>query len=201
MPIFIFLVIFCIWLSYELKKNTQIAAKQQESFWQAETEANKTRKQDIEHLDYIYLDLTKLPFDKNATDPIKGFQETLDSYSTRKMLNLSGLSNTELKAAYGAANLDALTVCDNNYIKVISTLARWGEELYNHENYTDAQTIFEYSINIGSDVKKVFVLLAEIYYMERNYDRIESLIMMANQLNSLTKDATLRDLNEIFHRN
>ena len=198
MPIFVFFVIFCIWLSYELKKNTNIASKNQAAFWQAESDANATRKKDIANLDYIQLNLSKLPFDNNALDPIKGYQEAIDKLSGGKLLNLNGISNTTVKATYGPANFETLSTYDSNYTKTISTLAKWGEALYQNENYTDAQSIFEYSIDIGSDIKKVFILLANIYYEERNFPRIESLIMMANQLNSITKDSTVKELKAIY---
>ena len=58
--------------------------------------------------------------------------------------------------------------------------------------------VFEYSIDIGSDVKKDYILLAKIYQKINLPEKIYHLIELSENLHTLTKEATKKDLLKIY---
>ena len=90
-------------LMYERKKHAREAKRRENNFWQRENEANFTRRKDISQLPYIKIPYDSLPFIQNAHGEIAEYQKELLSFKDSKLLNLSGLSNTDLKLMYGIA--------------------------------------------------------------------------------------------------
>ena len=104
---FIFLAVFIIFvliLNFAIHKNNHSQENVQEQFWENERQANFTRRKDIHNLNYLTIPIEKIPQNLH-TDA----EKTLVRLSSDKMLNLSGITNTELKLEYGAANLDELS--------------------------------------------------------------------------------------------
>ena len=108
--IFIFVVFL---FSYLRKRSTREQREAQEQFWQRENEANHTRRQDISGLPYINIPLEQFPVGIFEDDALKEDEKKLLALSEKKILNLGGITNTELKLLYGAANLPA-TVAQYN---------------------------------------------------------------------------------------
>ena len=84
-------------LMYERKKHAREAKRRENNFWQRENEANFTRRKDISQLPYIKIPYDTLPFIQNAHGEIAEYQKELLSFKDSRLLNLSGLSNTDLK--------------------------------------------------------------------------------------------------------
>ena len=113
--IFLGLFIFFIFLfAYLRKKSSAIQTNAEEEFWARENEANRTRRQDISGLPYITILFENFPMGIYDNSEIKACEETLTGLSEKKILNLGGQSNTDLKLKYGPANLETLTECDDN---------------------------------------------------------------------------------------
>ena len=54
MPIFLlFVILFAMWIRYEIKKNSQIESDNKTSFIERERQANFARRADIANLDYV----------------------------------------------------------------------------------------------------------------------------------------------------
>ena len=101
---FVFLAIFIVFLLYInflMHKNNRAQENLEKQFWDRERSANFTRKKDISNLNYLIITEDKIP--QNLTTDAKKSLETLCG---QKMLNLSSMSNTDLKLEYGVANLD-----------------------------------------------------------------------------------------------
>ena len=189
-----------IWIGilHHLKNRASKSEENQsKQFWKAEHDANSVRKKDICNLPYIHINTEKLPF-KETTDPkLLEIQSTIETLSTKKILNLGGLSNTELKASYGPANLDTLTACDTNFTELIRTLSKWGTYLYEQGQLQDAKTVLEYGILCKTDIKNNYVLLAKIYHENNEINKISNLIEQAETLQTLMKSSILSSLREI----
>ena len=196
MYIFPIFVIFAFLFSHKLKKSTQYANQHREDFLDAEQEANFTRKKDIEHLDYITIPLEKLPFFEKVDKEIEKYQNVIKNLAGKRILNLTGISNTELKKMYGAANLTALSEYDDNYSTMVSTLAKWGNRLMSLGYEQEAVTVLELGIKYKSDVTLNYTLLAGYYAKSNNASGLEWLRATAGKLNSLTKQPILNMLEE-----
>lgn len=124
-------------------------------------------------------------------------ERELCNLSDSKILNLTGISNTELRLTYGTANLDLLTAYDQNFTTLIRTLQKWGTQLVSAGNPSDAITVLSYAVSIGSDIAGTYALLARLYKEQGQLQKIEELKVSAEALTTLMKPSILRDLEQI----
>lgn len=195
-----FLIMFIFWAAFMIARgiarSKHISAKNTKNFWDRESKANLTRKADISNLDYIDLDLSLLPI--NALLPSLNHRAMeLEKLATEKIINLSMYTNTDLKAMYGPANLEALSYYDNNYLCLIRLLNSIGKELIELGNTSAAKEFLSYSLSIGSDISETFTMLAEIYKSMGHDKDIFILIKVAENLDTINKATILNKLNNI----
>lgn len=194
-------ILFCpiiigMLILYECKKHSRKSDSAKASFWAREARANTVRRKDISNLNYINIPDSVIPSDI-SDDEINEYRTTLLNLQARKILNLSGLTNTDLKEKYGVANLSALSEYDENYITLVNIIARCGARLIEIGNCSLAAVILEYGISIGTDVSRNYYMLAELYRKDNNITGINSLIESADKLDSIMKAPILSKLNEI----
>ena len=195
-PIFtISMVIFVIVLKINLNKNNRAKEESEENFWKREHEANFTRKQDISGLNYITIPLEKFPQNLGTEA-----EQTLVQLSKEKILNLTGISNTDLKLEYGVANLEILTSYDNNFTLLVNALSVYGKELIDANQLADARTVLEYAVSVHADSKQIYTMLAELYRDSGETDRIAELISSAEELNTFSKSGIVEALKAIQDR-
>lgn len=189
-------IIICSILSLLRKKHTKRQNNISDKFWEKERIANQTRRQDIRDLPYITIPLEKFPIGILENDTIKECENILSELSEKRILNLGTQTNTDLKLAYGSANLSSLTEYEQNFTTLCQTLVTYASALLSEEQPSSAQTVLEYGISIGSDVSQNFLLLADIYKSQGAVGKIEELIVTAEQLDSLMKHSILEKLNQ-----
>jgi len=196
-PFLLLIIIFALWLHYEIAKSKKLDKQTNQRFWQREKQANTIRRRDISNLDYITVELNRLPLQNNEDDTINSYRDTIVQLSDQKILNLTGLTNTELKYRYGTANLTLLSQYDNNYTKLVSILHKWGERLYNNGNVSDAILVLEYAVSNLTDVTKTYRLLARIYKEKNTPDQIDRLINLIPNTKILRKENLTTELKQI----
>ena len=192
--VFILPLLVVLWIAYERRRTDRIRREATEQFWEKEQRANLTRKKDLSALDYIEIPVDTLPFPETGKEEITDLQKLLLHLSGQKIVNFTGLSNTELKLQYGAPNLNLLMEYDKNYLELVRTLYRYGKHLYDLGLTKEAKTILEYGLSIKTDVSANYTLLAEIYKEENAKERIDFVISEAEKLTSMTKKALLANL-------
>ena len=98
MPVFfICFIVFLLWLRVKLKQQDSLET-QNKNFWQREHEADFSRNKDISELDYISIDRELLPFNEHTNDAeLLQIQQDVDKTLSKKMINLSGMTNTDIK--------------------------------------------------------------------------------------------------------
>ena len=136
MPVFfICFIVFLLWLRVKLKQQDSLET-QNKDFWQREHEADFSRNKDISELDYISIDRELLPFNEHTNDAeLLQIQQDVDKTLSKKMINLSGMTNTDIKETYGRGNFEVLAVYDQNYLKFLSLLNKWGTYLLERPFY------------------------------------------------------------------
>ena len=184
-------LIFIVVVSYKRFKANLKNQKADESFWKRENAANLTRKQDISQLDYVDFSNVSLPFALFEDDLLKECEEQIRILKYKKILNLTGLSNTDLKIKYGAANLPLLTQYDQNFTLLVRTLNTWGKRLHELSHTQEAICVLAFATSIGSDIKATWTLLAELYTANGESAKIRDLRESASTLNSLMRDPIL----------
>lgn len=196
--IFFIVIIFVVWLKYELGKNSNSIKNSTENFWKKESIANSTRKKPINSLNYIIISEKSLPHFEINNEKIENYEKQLLEFGTKKILNLNGKTNTELKLEYGVSNLAHLSECDSNFISLCSLLYKYGHELLELGYTLNACIVFEYSVDIGSDISSVYKELGNIYHNQGNSEGIKHLINKATELNSLLKPSIIEYLNSLL---
>lgn len=173
-------IVILIWvLNHNIRKNHSTDKKTIGSYLSREDAANATRRKDLSNLDYIIVPLDLFPFDitlneeKKQLEIAKYFKD-IKELSEKKMLNLIGVSNTELKEKYGPANLEQLTIYDQLYSKYIRTIYLIAKTLL-EEYPSKAIALLEYSLTIGSDISGAYSLLGEYYVNHHDKENFQAL--------------------------
>ena len=195
-----FIILLAIF-QFFLKKNTKKHEEQNKEFWKREREANTVRKKDISALNYIIIpDTLPVPVDYSGSEGnnLKTALNYFYTFKDKKMLNLTGKSNTDLKAAYGAANLDALSEYDENCTQMLKSIIPLATEL-NKSGLTDeAAAYLEFGISCHTDITQNYIMLGEYYASKGNKDKIQHLVNVAESLDSLTKKTIISRLDSIL---
>lgn len=195
------ILIFVVWLHHEMKKESRLSKKTLDLFWQKERESNQARKKDISGLDYLTVSLDSLPMEDIEDDTANSYRDLIRKLSDRRMINLCGLTNTELKFRYGAANLALLTEYDNNYTSFVSMLHKWAVRLADKGFISRAQTVLEFSIySCRTDVMGSYRMLARLYHEQNRPDRIDSIAEMISRTKIKQKEALILELNTIKNK-
>ena len=194
---FMIFVVFLIWLGYEMKKHSRYDEKKQQEYWARERKANSTRKQSLENLSYITIPLETFPMDLLTSDEmIQEYHETLHHLSKEKIVNFTGISNTDLKLEYGVANLPTLTHYDQCYTLLARTLQSFANRLYENGYEKECVPILEFAVNTGTDISGTYKLLATIYVKTGEKEKLDSLKSKTGALNSAMKKPIDRMLQE-----
>ena len=197
---FPFLGLFIIFLSvaaYYRKRATAQQKKVTEDFWSREEQANQIRRKDISNLPYITIPLEKFPIGISDDEELTDYENDLKTLASRKILNLSHQSNTDLKLAYGPANLPALSEYDQNYTTLLRNLVAYADCLIKNGFKAEAVPVLEFGISIDSDIRANYTLLAELYKEQGNASKIQELIDKAASLDSMMRSAILEQLHTL----
>lgn len=190
-------IILCFVLMHIIKKSDKETKKTSDAYFAEENKANQTRKKNLDTLDYIQIPLDRLPFGLLKDDDTKRLEERIKTLSREKILNLTGITNTDLKLTYGAANLPFLSECDLRFTSLVRDLYHWADSLYALGYVEEAVTILAYGVSIGTDIRKHYTLLGEIYASKGDIKALDALITSASTINGLSKDPVLNSLNHI----
>lgn len=189
------LIVFILWLHYRMKRTDREAEKSTRLFWEKEAKANNVRRKPLDDLRYIKIPLDKLPLDTMTEDPeVADCIDQIKALSDLKVVNFTGISNTDLKLAYGAPNMPLLAEYDQNYTLLARTLQKWADLLYRAGHMGEARSVLEFAVSTGTDVSKTYKLLASIYRSEGANEKIDELVEAARKLHSPLTNSIVRAL-------
>lgn len=180
---FTFLIIFAIFLiilNVTIRKNDSKQNKREEDFWEQERQANFARRKDISNLQYLTIPIEKIPHNLHTQA-----EEILVNLSNCKMLNLAGITNTELKLTYGAANLEELSEYDDNFTRFVQAVSTYAAELVEAGQTDDARALLELAVSYHADAISIYTTLAKIYQDAGQSAKIQDLINSASQINTI----------------
>lgn len=198
LPIFTSFILIVILTNIAIRRNDAKIRKNEEDFWDKELRANGTRRKSLDGLNYISIPLDKLPFGVlPGNDEIAFCEKVIENLSKQRIVNLTGITNTDLKLEYGAPNITSLTNYDQNYTTLVTNLQKWGKELYDASLYKEATDVLEFSISTNTDVTATYKLLCDLYKNRLSLgsseadEKIRALLPVAQSLNSLSRDNIL----------
>lgn len=188
-------ILFAFWLSVVIRTTNQSRKQELDSFWERENNANFSRPAHTS-LDYIQIPLKKLPFHETTDTELYEIQSKIKELSKKQIINLTGLSNTDLKYKYGVSKFNHMAECDQNFTLLSRNLYKWGTYLYKKENYSEAQTVLEYAVSCKVDISGVYTTLANIYIKQGYPSKVEHLREQVNSLDTLMKESIQKSLKD-----
>ena len=201
MPIiFGLILLFIIWFHIEKHKSSKEEIAEKDAFLNRENAANLTRKRDISTLDYIVLPSTNLPLIKGQDKTANSYIDRYLSYIDKRIINLSHLSNTELKEQYGLANLSLLSQYDENFFSLTKLLNDWGLYLL-EENHLDwAAQVLELAILIKTELSSSYLALATVYQKQECPEKIASVKTAYSSLTEHPSKKVLTQLDKLVFK-
>ena len=191
----LFIVLFNVRLRLASRKEEQ----QEEKFWDRELRSNSVRKKSLDTLEYVHLPYDFLPFGTAGDDEnLQAIEDELTALKDLKIVNLTGITNTDLKLEYGTANITALTEYDQNYTTLVIALQKWGDALYTLGRFEDAASVLEFAVKTRTDITATYRLLIDMYKTKLGLNeqeiqrKLDGLVPIANSLNSLSRSTILK---------
>ena len=203
---FILALIFTAWLAYERVKSSRQDEERVRAFWTRENEANNTRRKNLDTIEYVKVpnwisldSLSKsLPTDD---DELNRCNDILKTLMSQRILNLTGMTSTDIKLEYGPANLSKLDEYDQNFTLFAQTIYAYGERLHTLGFDHEAMRVLRYGIDSLADISGNYKLLATLYIKYGQQDKIYEIKETATKLNSLLKNSIIKYLDELAPEN
>ena len=198
-PLFTTIVVGALFIFFFMRYTAKKSELNTKEYLEREHEANSVRKKSLSELKPI-----TVPFDSfpsrigEENGKILDLSNKLQNISNTKIVNFSGFTNTDLKMAYGAANLPILMEMDQNFTTLTSILYELAQAYVDDHSPEMAIPYLEYGVKIGTDISGHYMLLANLYCARGAVDNIPALISAVDKTHSLTKNATISKLNELI---
>jgi tetratricopeptide (TPR) repeat protein len=198
MPVLASCFILVIAIAIAGRKGENSIKEKLEQFQERERAANEVRKQPIDDLEYLVIpeEFFGYPSDESSHDASEA-RHILENLKSEKIVNLTGISNTDLKLRYGVANLPDLMRFDTNYTSLVRALQMYAVYLSDSGYETEAIKLLEYAVESRSDVSASYKLLGELYVKSGQKDKLKALIGKAQELDSPMSKGIIRKLEEL----
>ena len=179
-------LVFMIYLRIGIKWSDKVFKKTQDGFRKREEDANFTRRKSLEDLDYVTIpeDVAGL-INRFNNDDLKALLK-----EDTKIVNLNGISNTDLKLKYGAPNINILSEYDKNFETLVKGLQEMVSEEAGDTFNTDEKTAISAS----------YETLAGIYKDTGRDAKIHSLIKKAESIKNIRGPRIIEKLNAILEK-
>ena len=192
-------IILIITITLASKQAEKKQRRRDKEFWEREHRANFVRKKSLDDLEYISIPFDSFPMNIATDDEIiLSCHKDLENLRDEKIVNFTGLSNTDLKLEYGTANITVLSQYDQNYTLFVRALQSWAKRLHELGYHEDALTVLEYAIATRTDISASYYLAASIYHKKGQTDKIKHLLFVAETLQSAMKNSIVRTLKESY---
>lgn len=203
LPFLASFIVLIILFNLSSRRVSRKVEQQEADFWEKERAANSVRKKSLENLEYIHIPTQLLPFETYGENEIlRKAEEEILALKDEKIVNFTGITNTDLKLEYGAANITALTQYDLNYTALVVALQKWGQELYNQARFEDACAVLEFAVKTRTDISGTYRLLIDMYKTKLGLveseivHKLQALNPIANELNSLSRNQITKMISE-----
>ncbi len=191
----IFLVLLAIRYNQTKKKQAEI----QDSFWEAEARANAAPPANLDDLQYITIPLEKFPLGFSKEEKILAIEDKLTVLSQKRLLNLTGMTNTELKTIYGVSNFNAVSEMGEDFDSLTVLLKEYAETLIEAQLIGEAIQVLEYGVGIGTDISRHYIMLGECYQVLHKTEKLEYLIEQVSSSSLLLAPSICRQLTQLLH--
>lgn len=189
---------FVIFLAIRYRMNNKKQQETEDSFWAREAMANSVPTTDLDNLPYITIPLDKFPLGFSKDPEITALETELQELADKRLLNLTGKTNTELKEAYGVANLATMQAIGEDFDRLTVILKEYAEGLIAQNQLTDAIRVLEFGVAIGTDISQNYTLLGDCYQALGQTDKIGYLMTQVENRHLLLGPSIIRHLQSLL---
>jgi len=171
LAVLLWAIIFLAIFSRRARRQNDEAARK---FLHEEEVANRVKKRPLEDELFYTPELDKLP-------PLpEGDPQQVQRAASRKMIRFNEpMTNVEIKLRYGRHQLEQLAHYEENYFDYLRILTKWGEALLKDNKKADAARILEHAVALGSEFRRSYKFLADIYAGNNDPVKLEELLAKA----------------------
>ncbi len=195
-PFLTIFLIFIVWLAIKIKQSKAKHTKDMDDFWMAEMQANATPAKDIKGLSYITIPIEKFPLDFSTDEETMDIESRLKELSTHPLLNLTGKTNTEIKAAYGVPNFETMCQIGEDYDEATLLLDKYAAKLEEAGRINDVMAVLEFAVGTKTDIKTSYTRLGKCYKSLGKEEKLAYLIKQVEESNLLLKNTIIKELSE-----
>ncbi len=195
-PFLTIFLIFIVWLAIKIKQSKAKHTKDMDDFWMAEMQANATPAKDIKGLSYITIPIEKFPLDFSTDEETMDIESRLKELSTHPLLNLTGKTNTQIKAAYGVPNFETMCQIGEDYDEATLLLDKYAAKLEEAGRINDAMAVLEFAVGTKTDIKTSYTRLGKCYKSLDKEEKLAYLIKQVEESNLLLKNTIIKELSE-----
>lgn len=192
------IVLMGLVINNAIRRSNARSKKAQDEFWERERSSYKAPARSTSDLEYISFP-DDLPLNISTDDPqIKEYQETLVNLTKNKVLDLSGISNTDIRFAYGNKNMEELSRADSRYTTLCRTLNNLAKAYMGMDHKAEAVTLLTFALDSGSTIKESWLTLGQYHMENGDTESLETLIKRAEAIpdDQVSKKDILQSLNE-----
>lgn len=189
----IFLLVVYFYRSYNTHKREKIVA----AFWEREEQAKHAPAKDLSKVEYVKVPLEAFPIGECDSDEVMLIEEELLRISAKPLLNLNGMTNTDVKIEYGTANFDAVCEMGEDFDRLVVLLCDYAKGLMENDLTQKACVVLEYGRDIDSDVSENYTLLGECYLDNGMHSEFDELVSFVGESDLMRKEMILERLNDL----
>ncbi|MCF0131276.1 MAG: hypothetical protein HUJ71_06085 [Pseudobutyrivibrio sp.] len=193
-PFLTIFIIFVLWLAFKRNKVKEIQQQKEDEFWAREQAANCTLAKDITNLNYLTIPMDKFPLNFSQDTEVLAIENELKELSTHKLLNLGGISNTDLKLSYGVPNFETMCQIGEDYDRVSILLNRYAAALMEANRIDDAITVLEFAVGTKTDISDSYIRLVDCYIASNEDIKLGYLKTNIENSSLLTKNSILEHI-------
>ena len=176
-PVFGLVMIFVIWLAYELKKHTREENQTRKDFWERERQSGFIPRKSTNDIHYITITEQFLPEDRGTEDSeLFAVCSRILQFKDKPVADLSEYSNTELKEKYGTANFTKLSEADGNFTFLVPYFGDLCRLLYADGRLAEAERAALFFTENGIYTYQIVTVLGEIYSLINDTEKLSALI-------------------------
>ncbi len=174
-------MIFIIVLAVLRARVTRSEKERTDAFWEKESKANSARKVDLATITYFQFDPDSLPAAPDGSSDLKSARDAIVDASKQQMLNLNGISNTDLKLTYGPQNLEELTIYGDHFSDLEEAILSYGTLLHDEGYLKEAIAVLEKGILLPTDLTQNYIRLADYYTEAKTVAKRADLLSLAEK--------------------
>ena len=200
-PFLTFFIAFVIALSLRYAYLNKKQKDTEEEFWAREEKAKHVPKKDLSELEYIHVPMEDFPIGKYPDDEMAVLEDSIAKLSQKRLINITGMTNTEVKLAYGTDNLEVLSAMEEDYNELTVLLVDYAKALMERKDYESAQKVLRFGIDIGTDVSANYELLGDCCLALDKREEIEELKQTVLSRHLLLESKILFYLDDLLGQN